>query len=339
MSKKLPKWVAENKDLLLGNKSDEEIQEFFPQFKVATINRARRQLREQEKKGLFSKLNIIPLTKIPDVVIRLPKILVLDIETSYLIIKAWGMYEQNALSGYAGVLQDWQILTIAYSWYGETKKIKGVDTPVAYVKGQDDFPDYVPGVVNDKSLMAWFYEIWNEADVVIAHNGLKFDFPKIRTRYLQNDFDPCRNPEEVDTLRLIRSRFANTSNKQGDLAIQLKLDQLKDDPGGIKTWDGCQSGDPKSWKKMKSYNKQDVVGLTALYKKVMPWAKTHPNLAQLLGDVTACPKCGASEALESTSFFKHTSSNSYEIFRCTNCKGLSRSRTALKNPEKVNFVS
>lgn len=324
------KWAAENADLLLSNKTDLEIQELFPKLKLTSIDRQRRAVREAVKAGkLKTKISARPLKTFPVVDVRKPKILIFDLETSYLIGKLWGIWEQNVIGGYTGVIQDWQILTIAWSWYGSGK---------TQVLGQDDFPDYVPGVNNDKSLVTYFYDLYNSADVVIAHHGKKFDFPRTRTRFFVHGLPPCKNPEEFDTKQISSSQFAFTSNRQGDISVQLKLDEMKMDPGGIKTWDGCQNGDTASWKLMKRYNKQDVVELSEIYEKFMPWVKKHPNLAQITGTLDACPRCLVVDCLVLEDY-KYTQSNTYPLYRCTNCTGWSRGRTAIKSKDKVVYVN
>src|ERR1700756_3123121 len=90
------------------------------------------------------------------------RILLYDIETSPLITYAWQIYEANAIK----VIKDTQILCFAYKWLDEKR---------VHVVGQDDFKSFKPGVNNDKDVVKALWKLFDEAEVVIAHNGNQFD--------------------------------------------------------------------------------------------------------------------------------------------------------------------
>jgi hypothetical protein len=60
---------------------------------------------------------------------------------------------------------------------------------------------------------------------------------------------------------------------------------------GSSMWKRCMEGDPGAWKEMKKYNAKDVTLLERIYLKMRPYITNHPNLALLIGHLTACPNC------------------------------------------------
>jgi hypothetical protein len=233
------------------------------------------------------------------------KILLYDLETSYIITreKKWGLYDENPLN--REIIEDMQILCFAYKWLGEDK---------VKVISQDDFPSYVPGVNNDFMVVAALYQLFSEADIVIAHNGDQFDQRKTNARLAIRGFDPPSNYFQVDTKKVAKRYFGFTSNKLSDLAIALGLDH-KADAGGLSTWDGCLAGDPKAWKHMKEYNKQDVKVLEQIYLKLRPWIVNHPNIGLIDNeDPDLCENCGSDKLIRRGT--RYTSRRRYQRLRC-----------------------
>ncbi|CAB4182994.1 Ribonuclease H-like domain containing protein [uncultured Caudovirales phage] len=250
------------------------------------------------------------------------KILLYDIETSPIISYNWGIWDQNAIE----VIEDWQILCFAYKWLGDD----GVT-----VVGQDDFRSYTPGVNNDFMVVAKLWQLFDEADVVIAHNGDSFDQKKAQARMMAHDLTPPSPYKQLDTKKIAKRYAAFTSNKLSDLAKKFGI-ALKDDPGGFATWKGCMAGDAPSWAKMKEYNRQDVVVLEELYLKLRPWINSHPAMNILDGRPEACPKCGEGP-LEKRGTLKINSASSVQRYRCKSCGGWSQSRKNTKSD--VQFVN
>ena len=122
-----------------------------------------------------------------------------------------------------------------------------VDFPSAYKKDPE----------NDSSLVKALWDLIDEADVVIAHNGDKFDMRKANARFVAHGLGPASPVKQVDTLKVARRYFMFNSNKLDHLGAHLGLGR-KVDTGGFETWAGCMRGDMKFWKRMTKYAKQDV---------------------------------------------------------------------------------
>lgn len=243
------------------------------------------------------------------------KVLIYDIETSYIVTqdKRWGLWDDSPI--HRELMQDWQILCFAYKWLGEKK---------THVVAQDDFKGYKPGVLNDKGVVETLHKLFSEADVVVAHNGNSFDQKKVQARMMVHKLPPPLPYQQVDTKLEIRKVAAHTSNKLFDLAQSLELSS-KLDAGGIATWDGCMAGDKKAWKRMKKYNKGDVVTLEQLYLEIRPWMKSHPASNVIENRPEACPKCLGTK-MHKVMKYRATNTNLYQYYRCFDCGGMAKSR-------------
>jgi hypothetical protein len=252
--------------------------------------------------------------------------LVFDIETSPLITYAWGIWEANAIE----LIEDKQILSVAWQWVGEKK---------VHVVGQDDFKNYVPGVNNDIEVVKTIWKLLEEADYGVAHNGDSFDFKIVNARIMAHDLPPYSPVKQIDTKKIAKRVAGFTSNRLKDLARDLKVAQ-KGDPGGFATWKGCLAGDPKSWKRMKKYNKLDIPPLMDLYLKFRPWDKSGFQLNVAEGRPAACPKCGGPK-MHAGMKYRATNTNLYQYFRCMDCGGMAKTRIPEQKlkEERMQYVS
>jgi hypothetical protein len=250
------------------------------------------------------------------------RILLYDIETSYLVTreKRWGLWDDNPIQ--REVVHDWQILCFAYKWLDEKK--------THFVAMWDD-EDYKPGVENldDTQVVKKLAELFTEADVVIAHNGNSFDQKKVQARMMIRKIQPPMPYAQIDTMRAIKQVASHTSNKLSELTKRLEITN-KLDAGGIATWDGCIDGDKKAQARMKRYNKYDVIALEELYLEIRPWIKTHPKLNVLDEKPDECPK-GCGGRIIAGAKYTATATNKYQFGRCNTCGSPCKFRI----PEKI----
>jgi len=244
-----------------------------------------------------------------------PKVLIYDIETTPIKGYVWGIWQQDVIK----VIDDWQILSVAWKWLGEKQ---------VHVIGQDDLPGYKPGVIDDKKVVQHIHSLFDEADIVIAHNGDSFDQKKAQARMIIHGMRPPSPYKQLDTKKIAKRYAAFTSNRLKDLARGFNV-SLKGDPGGFETWEGCMAGDPKAWAKMKRYNKQDIPPLEDIYKRLLPWIENHPSMAILSGQLHTCPKCGGGP-LQRRGTRKVNKTTTVQRYQCQNCGGWSTDRTNLK---------
>jgi len=253
------------------------------------------------------------------------KVLLYDLETSYLITKTWGIYEQDVIGQGKGVIEDFQILCFSYKWLGEK----------AHVIGQDDFKNYKPGVNDDQNVVKELWKLFNEADITIAHNGDKFDYRKTRARMAVHGLKPHSPTIQIDTKKMAKKEFGFTSNKLDDLARYFGIPG-KIDTGGIETWDGCMKGDPKAWAKMKRYNRWDTILLEKVYLCMRAWSTNHPNMANIEGRPEGCPRC-LYEGKFWSDGYRPTKTGRYRRWTCPNCGFHPSDRKKVKE-EGVKYV-
>lgn len=251
-----------------------------------------------------------------------PKIVTIDIETSALECWTWGLFDQNI--GLDMVKTEWSILSYAAKPYGSNR--------VLY---KDTGGRGKRHVRNDKELLKSLWKILDDADIVIAQNGKKFDLRKINSRMAMYNIPPYSPVRMIDTLEVAKRHFKFTSNKLAWLS-QFLTDSPKDkhkDYHGFELWKACLNDDPKAWRSMKKYNKQDVIATEKVYNRLRPWITSHPNMAMYTdGKVPVCPKCGSTHINKRG--FVTTNSTHYQRYQCASCKGWSRSKQLLTSTSK-----
>lgn len=244
-----------------------------------------------------------------------PKILVIDIETAPAKQYLWSLWQK--FHSVDMNISPTYILCWAAKWLGEEEVM---------TSALIDSPDYTPGMENDVAMLTEIWNLLDEADFVVAHNGDRFDIPKLNTAFFMNGFNPPAPYKQIDTLKIFKRTFGFDSNKL-DYLLTRMYDRRKGDSGGFDTWVGCMEGDRDAWDKMLSYNVGDVRDLEQLYLDVRGWDKNHPSAATHGGtrDIPVCTTCG-SEDLEITGTTQSTSVSVFPVFRCKSCGGLSRGR-------------
>jgi RNase_H superfamily len=231
-----------------------------------------------------------------------PHILLLDIETAPNLGYVWGKWEQNVID----FKHDWYVLSFAYKWLNE-KKI--------HVKALPDYPGYSSRRENDKRLVVDIWKLLDIADVVIAHNGDRFDLRKSNARFISHGLRPPSPYKSVDTLKIARRHFKFDSNRLDDLGSYLGVGR-KLPHTGKHLWLGCMNGDKRAWTTMRRYNRQDVALLERVYLKLRPWSSAHPNL-NLYTRASACQVCQSPKIARNGRRALRTGYR--QQFRCQSC--------------------
>lgn len=236
-----------------------------------------------------------------------PAVLVYDIETSPSLVYTWGNWNTNVVA----TKKDWEILSFAYKWLGQSRI--GFECK----RGEKD----------DKRLVGRLHSLFDQADVVVAHNGDKFDQKKAATRFMFHGYGPPSPYQQIDTLKETKRYFNHYSNALKELGRYHQIGD-KVHHTGIDLWLGCMADDPKMWRVMEKYNRRDVALLEQLYHSLLPWIGTpgrqgHPNMG-FWKEGLACPKCGSDNVIKRG--FHRTSVSVYQTIQCRDCTGYSRLR-------------
>lgn len=238
----------------------------------------------------------------------MPKILVLDIETFPNVAHVWRFWKENV--GAKQVLEHSSIASFAYKWLGV-----------------DDIFYYDVQHNTEKYVLEKLLNVLDDADIVIAHNGNKFDLPTIQGRAMVVGLKPPSPYKTIDTLLTAKYEFNFPANSLEYLANILECTKKGGHHKfpGFELWQECLKNNPEAWEEMETYNKQDVITLEEVYLKMKPWMRRHPNVAVYEeSERPLCPKCG-SDHLQSRGY---TTTNVYKYrkFQCQKCGGWCRTR-------------
>ena len=235
-----------------------------------------------------------------------PKILFFDIETAYIRAAVWSRWNINV--NMSQVMEDWYVLCWSAAWAGEDFVMSDAlhYHPAAYGANPRD----------DREVLQSIWNLLDEADIVVAHNGNRFDIPKLNARFIKHGMGPTSPVKVVDTLRVAKRSFKFTSNRLDDLGDYLGVGRKI--PTDFKLWaDIIERHDRKAFDRMVAYCEQDVQLLEDVYLKLRPWDKTHPSTVALDADEPRCNVCNSTRILKNGTY--DTQAQRYQKFKCGDC--------------------
>ena len=210
-----------------------------------------------------------------------PRILHFDTERAPPLWWAWEQKREQYLR-YGQMVQRGFFTSIQWAWDWE-------EQPSAY-SVVDDLPYFLDNPTCDLNVVKKAIELVNQADILIAHNGKKFDWKHLRGRAIFHGLNPPKKPYIIDTLVEARkSEFP--SNTLGDLADYLKLAEKgvnEADMGKMVT--GPISQRIEHIKRQTEYGLKDIAPLKALYYRLRPFMDVHPNMSTY-AQTPCCTHC------------------------------------------------
>lgn len=249
-----------------------------------------------------------------------PRILHIDIETAPMLAWVWGLFKQNVAIGQ--IHQDWHMLCWAAKWQGQRRVIK--DALWFHQEYQEDR-------TNDRTILTSLWKLLDEAAIVVAHNGDRFDVAKINAKFFEYDIPPPSPFKIVDTLKVARANFKFSSNRLDYIAKLKEVGQK--DKTDFDLWLDVMKGIPSQCNRMMKYNIQDVILLEQIYTKMLPWISNHPNIGVYTDEnTTVCPSCGGSSIHYRG--FAYTTAGKYQRFVCNHCGKWGRLATNVLPPSK-----
>jgi DNA polymerase elongation subunit (family B) len=274
----------------------------------------RSQFRRHKKKlGIVKKSDFMIVKQ------NAPKILIFDLETSYLEAAIWSL--DTKYVNKSQILRDWYLLAYSCKWLYDEKVYSGILTPEEAIAG------------NDKRLCQEMYNFLDEANIIISYNGNAFDILKINTRFLINGIQPPSYYKSIDVYQTISRNFSFASKSLDFVTYKLELSRKKES-GGIELWKKSMAGDANALTELSIYNIQDSKILEELYLQIRPWIRNHPSIG-MWHDSTEpmCGYCGSTN-LEYISNLYSTPSGLYFSFRCLDCHGIGRTQEKYLSKEK-----
>lgn len=246
--------------------------------------------------------------------LRGPRILLIDIETAYMVVSGIWALKQNGYIQPDRIVKDWSILCYAAKWLFEPNVMGKSVTPEEAINR------------TEKSIIKDIWDLLDEAQIVVTQNGINFDIRALNTKFIKHGLPPPSKFQNVDTKVVAASIFRFPSNKLDYLAKELLGLEGKIEMR-IEDWDKCLdeslNGNQAALDKMLFYCKNDIAPLLEdLYLKFRPWVPGHPNLNLFTGEnIERCPRC-LGDIEEGKPY--PTPTGTWKGFRCKNCGGIGR---------------
>lgn len=249
------------------------------------------------------------------------RIMFWDIETSLSIAGVFQLYDVQSIP-YRHVIQEWFMISASWEYLDEKKSrqtVSVLDDPRRFKKDHTD----------DYHVVKSLYDAIKRADVLVAHNGNRFDWPKFEQKVLLHGLPPISQPFMVDTLVQAR-RFKFLSHKLDDLCARLDLERKMNLEQGL--WIMATQGDEGAIKKIAKYNAQDIPPLKELYLTLRPYMKQHPN-HNLFTDGKCCPRCGGKDLKRNG--YAYLTTGVFPRFVCLDrdCRYNFRGKFSVKRPD------
>jgi len=237
-------------------------------------------------------------------------VLFYDIETAPMVSYLWNP-KVSFVPKHMNI-KDSFMLTWAAKW-GHMTTVKSAHMATHELHKQDD-----------SRVVLELANLMRKADIVVAHNGDRFDLKRVNGRVALHGQEPLGSVKTIDTLKLSRASFGFAYHNLDYLA-QTFLGERK-----IKTdfdlWTESMHGDEAAMRRMVKYNKQDVLLLERVFEAIKPYVKSLPRM--VTGTGVRCPHCGSSNYQSRGT--KETNAFTYAQFQCNKCKRYFRHKRAEK---------
>lgn len=227
-----------------------------------------------------------------------------DIETSPMLVFAWGLGKQEI--DYKRIYKERQVLCIGYAFGDEPVKLLTLDYGKYDLHVRDNDADLV--------MVQKFSALVEKADRVIGHNTKYFDFSVLRSRLIKHQL-PDFSPVLIDDTYLQTKDIGFASHKLDYLTGFLDLPTKREHP--YELWLDVVGHVPGAFKEMQDYCKRDVEINRKLYKRLKPYIKTSLNMAVWNGVPQSCPHCGSDKLIVRGYHF--TPVGQYPRYQCKSC--------------------
>jgi len=248
-----------------------------------------------------------------------PNIILWDIETGFNAVALFSLHDKaNENINYANLLSERYL--ICASW-------KKLDGKTHHVSVLDDMARFKLNPHDDYVVVKKLHDVLSSADVLVAHNGDRFDLLMFNARAIYHGLTPLPAIPSVDTLKIARKKFRFNSNRLDYLARLLGIGaKMQTSPG---LWMRAFQGKVSAIREMIKYSKQDVDVLEKVYYKLRPWADRHPNIGSISGHDMCCPNCGSNNVQRRG--YTITAAGKYSRFQCNECGKYSRDKTLVSS--------
>lgn len=246
-----------------------------------------------------------------EIKLKKPSILFYDIETS--LAKSYHFQQWKVNLSQKQKIQESHLLSHAWAW--------GDGEVVGSVLTVEEMLNHDP-----ERLVLECWSLLDNCDILVAHNGKRFDVKKVNSYFLQYGMPPPSPYKVIDTLLIAKAKFALPFNSLAYLAEFLNVEQ-KIDTGGIDLWIRCDKGDPEALQSMLEYNMGDITTLRGVYNHLISWSNDNVNVALYSDHGTSCPHCASDDVSLINGKHAYTAAQKYSVYRCNECGAVLRSKT------------
>jgi DNA polymerase elongation subunit (family B) len=194
-----------------------------------------------------------------------------------------------------------------------------------------DYANWKRDVNDDSKLVKDIYDILIDADVVVTHNGKRFDWKFLQTRLMKHNLPPLPRILHIDTCAESKKNLFMFNNRLNTLAKFLTSEE-KLENGGWQLWVDVVQRKPAAMKLMTQYCKQDVETLHAVFKRMLPMVNGMPNyntFKEIEQDV--CANCGSTRVQKMG--FRTTKTAIFQRLRCLDCGTTMSKASESKTPK------
>ncbi len=240
---------------------------------------------------------------------RQPKILYIDIETSLNEVYSFVIGKKIFLHP-ANIKVERKIICIAWKW--------GHEKSVHVVKWQKKDKVNLSDPFTDKQLLIQITAVINKADLIIAHNGDKYDIRFINGRLFYHQLPAMYHAKSDDTLKQSRKTFYLNSNTLDYLGAYTKLGRKR--KTDIDLWIKTGEGNAKALAYMIQYCKEDVRLCEKIHKRMQPYVQSSINMSLAQGGPkNGCKACGASREFLKPKGFRFNPRSTKHKYVCSIC--------------------
>lgn len=252
-----------------------------------------------------------------------PKVLLYDLETSMIKGYFWGLWQQNI--SIDAIVEDWYVICWSAKWLG---------TDTMLNSSVHDFPK-VPYRQNEKEVVEALWDLVDEADILIAFNGKKFDRKKMNAKFLEYGLPEPSPYKVVDPMLIVKGKFALTSNKMDFVAKYVSANEEGKLKTGLQLWLDCMNDDTIALDRMQVYCDEDINVLERVYMAVRHWDSNAPNLAlHYDDDKPRCNGCGSTDLSPIENKVHRTNVSAFSLVRCNSCSKILKERVNLLSKDK-----
>ena len=198
------------------------------------------------------------------------------------------------------------------------------------VQGVRVTPDDV-ATSNDFDIVVKMVQAINKADIIVTFNGKKFDCKLLNTRALFWGLPPIKPVKHIDLFEQSKRLFKFPSNSMQNISMYLgengKLatsSDLWERCANHKNYDECDN----ALDEMLRYNQIDIEATRDLFYRYQGRMKGVPNISTITNDKKntehlRCTHCGSLD-VDRMEEKTYTTSSSFDLYRCGDCRGISR---------------